>query len=348
MKNKRNGSYIVKPLNEAVALSCDSCGGVCSARNNYYELDTDQMYQVMLDNGPDCFVECKDANTGVSKNPVRECGATYGELLSNFTKHQTNGFKKNSKTFEEAVDNIGYEVPERSFWTEDDLTNFGGEVTEHSDYSFLEPDYGVGEFDMDTVATEDLINSGDTSFEDDYLEDDTYTEEDAFIRESLVKVMKKFNIKENKRVKALKMFKARCLKGRPLGEAAAKLWDEDDLLEKVNSVEFGKAILQICADQGVSKAALPAAFEMLIDLLGDKPDVDEVLNNWPSDSEEGAEEAIETTEEEAAEEESSESEEGAEPVEESVQDFPKSLTEMRRALRKRIAENKLKAKSKKF
>jgi hypothetical protein len=94
-------------------------------------------------------------------------------------------------------------------------------------------------------------------------------------------------------------------------------------LEKEVQGEFGKEILEVCKEHNITGSAIFDAFDIMKSIIGDDPDVNAAIASWGGDSSESEEEA--------------EGEDEDEEIEESF----KSLDEMTRAIRKRIAEKRL-------
>lgn len=97
-------------------------------------------------------------------------------------------------------------------------------------------------------------------------------------------------------------------------------------LEKEVQGEFGKEILEVCKEHNITGSAIFDAFDIMKSIIGDDPDVNAAIASWGGDSDES---------------EGSEGDEEVSDDDEEIEESFKSLDEMTRAIRKRIAEKRL-------
>ena len=128
-------------------------------------------------------------------------------------------------------------------------------------------------------------------------------------------------------------------KGRNLKETLMLGSTKEDLEDELENGTLGLDILQVFLNHNITGAMVWQALDVLKDMVGAEPDVEDLINNWSVEGEETEEdvsddegdEEVEDTEEDTGEDEE---------MEESVQ-FPKSMNEMTRQLRRHIAEKRL-------
>ena len=123
---------------------------------------------------------------------------------------------------------------------------------------------------------------------------------------------------------------------------------EEDLEKEVTG-SLGRDILAVFEAHNVTGKAVWEVIDILKNFVGKEPDIEELLTNWESnegdedtDADEGSEEDFDEESEEDFDEGSDETEETEdEEMEESVEEFPKTLEEMTKALRRKIAEKRI-------
>lgn len=125
---------------------------------------------------------------------------------------------------------------------------------------------------------------------------------------------------------------------------------EEDLEKEVTG-SLGRDILAVFEAHNVTGKAVWDVIDILKNFVGKEPDIEELLTNWESnegdedtDVDEGSEEDFSDEEsEEDFDEGSDETEETEEDEEmdESVEEFPKTLEEMTKTLRRKIAEKRI-------
>lgn len=99
--------------------------------------------------------------------------------------------------------------------------------------------------------------------------------------------------------------------------------------------DFGRQILEICKEHNITRSAIWDALDILKAILGDEPEVEQALESWGGNSTAEEEEDVDTEE----------TDDESEDMEESVENFPKTISEMTIALRKKIAEKKIREKA---
>lgn len=113
---------------------------------------------------------------------------------------------------------------------------------------------------------------------------------------------------------------------------------KEDLEEEVRN-SLGIELLQLLQTHGVTGRAVKEIFDIFLDMVGEEPDVDELIANW--DGEDTAEAVEDSAGTESGEEETGD--EGSEEMQESVsRRRPNNLNEMVQELRKRMVERKIK------
>lgn len=127
-------------------------------------------------------------------------------------------------------------------------------------------------------------------------------------------------------------------KGKNLKETLMLGSTKEDLEEELENGTLGLDILQVFLNHNITGAMVWQALDVLKDMVGAEPDVEDLINNWQVEGEETEEDV--SDEEEVDDTTDEEEDTGDEEMEESVQ-FPKSMDEMTRQLRRHIAERRL-------
>ena len=123
---------------------------------------------------------------------------------------------------------------------------------------------------------------------------------------------------------------------------------EEDLEKEVTG-SLGRDILAVFEAHNVTGKAVWDVIDILKNFVGKEPDIEELLTNWESN--EGDEDTDADSEEDFSDEESEEDfDEGSDEtketeddgeMDESVEEFPKTLEEMTKTLRRKIAEKRI-------
>lgn len=128
-------------------------------------------------------------------------------------------------------------------------------------------------------------------------------------------------------------------KGKNLKETLMLGSTKEDLEEELENGTLGLDILQVFLNHNITGAMVWQALDVLKDMVGAEPDVEDLINNWQVEGEEAEEDVSDEEEvDDTADEEEYTGDD--EEMEESVQ-FPKSMDEMTRQLRRHIAERRL-------
>lgn len=128
-------------------------------------------------------------------------------------------------------------------------------------------------------------------------------------------------------------------KGKNLKETLMLGSTKEDLEEELENGTLGLDILQVFLNHNITGAMVWQALDVLKDMVGAEPDVEDLINNWQVEGEETEEDVSDEEEvDDTADEEEDTGDD--EEMEESVQ-FPKSMDEMTRQLRRHIAERRL-------
>lgn len=128
-------------------------------------------------------------------------------------------------------------------------------------------------------------------------------------------------------------------KGKNLKETLMLGSTKEDLEEELENGTLGLDILQVFLNHNITGAMVWQALDVLKDMVGAEPDVEDLINNWQVEGEEAEEDVSDEEEvDDTADEEEDTGDD--EEMEESVQ-FPKSMDEMTRQLRRHIAERRL-------
>jgi len=90
--------------------------------------------------------------------------------------------------------------------------------------------------------------------------------------------------------------------------------------------DFGREVLEVCQNHNITGTAIWDAIDILKAILGDEPNVDEAISSWGGSDDSDSD---------------SSSEDDSTVEESTKKDFPKSLEEMTKILRHKIAEKKL-------
>lgn len=104
-------------------------------------------------------------------------------------------------------------------------------------------------------------------------------------------------------------------------------------LEKEVRGDLGREILEVLKEHNVTGKAIWDAIDILRAILGDDPSVNDAIESWGGSSENTDSEDTSSDEEDNSS--------GEDTVEESVENFPKTIEEMSKILKHKIAEKKL-------